>query len=196
MSATPVREAMLDLAKEGLVEPVRNRGFRIVIVDDEALDEISELRRLLEVPAMGLVIARATDEDLAALEEKVRAIEGAAEVPDVADEALLVASDGTVLEGPTCSIFWVRDGRLRTPALSTGILASITREVVLKRMTVTEAVYPLEDLLAAEEAFLASTARLAQPIAAIGQTVLPAAPGELTKRAQAALEDAIVGTGA
>ncbi len=85
VSATPVREAMLDLAKDGLVEPVRNRGFRIVIVDDEALDEISELRHLLEVPAMGLVIARATDEDLEALEEKVRAIECAAEVPDVAE---------------------------------------------------------------------------------------------------------------
>ncbi len=85
VSATPVREAMLDLAKDGLVEPVRNRGFRIVIVDDEALDEISELRHLLEVPAMGLVIARATDEDLAALVEKVRAIEHAAEVPDVAE---------------------------------------------------------------------------------------------------------------
>ncbi|MFF4607591.1 GntR family transcriptional regulator, partial [Streptomyces sp. NPDC001339] len=26
ISATPVREAMLDLAREGLVEPVRNKG--------------------------------------------------------------------------------------------------------------------------------------------------------------------------
>ncbi|MGA9856821.1 MAG: GntR family transcriptional regulator [Solirubrobacteraceae bacterium] len=85
VSATPVREAMLDLAKDGLVEPVRNRGFRIVVVDDEALDEISELRHLLEVPAMSLVIARASDEDLMALADKVSAIERAAEVPDVAE---------------------------------------------------------------------------------------------------------------
>jgi branched-chain amino acid aminotransferase len=107
------------------------------------------------------------------------------------DEALLIASDGTVLEGPTCSIFWVGDGRLRTPALSTGILASITRRAVLERMTVQEGVYPLEDLLGADEAFLVSTARLAQPIAAIGETGLPAAPGPVTRRAQQALDEAI-----
>ncbi len=49
------------------------------------------------------------------------------------DEALLVRSDGVVLEGPTCSIFWVQDGRLRTPALETGILASITRRLLSRR---------------------------------------------------------------
>lgn len=27
--ATPVREAMLDLVREGLMEPVRNKGFRV-----------------------------------------------------------------------------------------------------------------------------------------------------------------------
>ena len=84
VSATPVREAMLDLAKDGLVEPIRNRGFRVVVVDDEALDEISELRHLLEVPAMGMVIARAGDPELVPLFEKVNAIERAAEDRDVA----------------------------------------------------------------------------------------------------------------
>ena len=34
MSATPVREAMLDLVKEGLVETVRNKGFRVVELAD------------------------------------------------------------------------------------------------------------------------------------------------------------------
>jgi DNA-binding GntR family transcriptional regulator len=92
VSATPVREAMLDLAKDGLVEPVRNRGFRVVVVDDEDLDEISELRHLLEVPAMGIVIARASDEELMQLFEKVGAIERAAEVPDV-PEFLLADRD-------------------------------------------------------------------------------------------------------
>jgi branched-chain amino acid aminotransferase len=103
------------------------------------------------------------------------------------DEALLVRSDGVVLEGPTCSIFWVRDGRLQTPALETGILASITRRVILESMPVEEGSFSLEHALGAEEAFLVSTARVGQPIAAIGEVILPAAPGPQTLRAQEAI---------
>jgi DNA-binding GntR family transcriptional regulator len=85
VSATPVREAMLDLANDGLVEPVRNRGFRVVVVDEDALDEISELRQMLEVPAMAKVVARAGDEELAALFAKVDRIEAAAVQSDAAE---------------------------------------------------------------------------------------------------------------
>ena len=100
------------------------------------------------------------------------------------DEALLVRSDGVVLEGPTCSIFWVRDGRLQTPALETGILASITRRVILENMPAQEGSFVLQDALGAGEAFLVSTARWAQPIAAIGEVVLPDTPGPHTSRAR------------
>ncbi len=103
------------------------------------------------------------------------------------DEALLVRSDGTVLEGPTCSIFWVREGRLHTPAIETGILASITRRVILESMAVEQGTYPLEHAVGAEEAFLVSTARLSQPIAAIGEVILPDAPGPYTVKAQEAI---------
>jgi branched-chain amino acid aminotransferase len=109
------------------------------------------------------------------------------------DEALLVSRTGTVLEGPTCSIFWVRGGQLRTPSLDTGILASITRRVIVETMGVRDRSFPFDDLLAAEEAFLASTARLAQPIAAIGSVTLPAAPGPQTLLAQQAIERAMAG---
>ena len=51
VSATPVREAMLDLAKDGFVVAERNRGFRVVEMSDEDLDEICEIRLLLEVPS-------------------------------------------------------------------------------------------------------------------------------------------------
>ena len=50
VSATPVREAMLDLVKDGFVEAVRNRGFRVLEMSDEDLDEVSQIRLLLEVP--------------------------------------------------------------------------------------------------------------------------------------------------
>jgi DNA-binding GntR family transcriptional regulator len=52
VSATPVREAMLDLAKEGLVEVARNKGFRVTELSDDELDEITELRELIEVPTV------------------------------------------------------------------------------------------------------------------------------------------------
>ncbi|MGN6869135.1 MAG: aminotransferase class IV [Solirubrobacteraceae bacterium] len=106
-------------------------------------------------------------------------------------EALLVRSDGVVLEGPTCSIFWVRDGRLQTPALETGILASITRRVILESLPVEEGSFSLEHVLGADEAFLVSTARLGQPIAAIGEVILPAAPGPQTLQAQEAIDRAM-----
>jgi DNA-binding GntR family transcriptional regulator len=85
VSATPVREAMLDLANDGLVQPVRNRGFRVVVVDEDALDEISELRHMLEVPAMAKVVAHGGDDELATLFKKVDRIEAAAARSDAAE---------------------------------------------------------------------------------------------------------------
>ena len=58
VSATPVREALLDLAREGLLEPVRNRGFRVVSLSSGELNDIFAIRLLLEVPSVA-EIARA-----------------------------------------------------------------------------------------------------------------------------------------
>ncbi len=55
VSATPVREAMLNLEKRGFVESVKNKGFRITKVSAHDLDEIVQLRRWLEAPAMRVV---------------------------------------------------------------------------------------------------------------------------------------------
>lgn len=51
VSATPVREAMLDLVKDGFVEVVRNKGFRVIEISEADLDQICDIRLLLEVPA-------------------------------------------------------------------------------------------------------------------------------------------------
>ncbi|MFD4244671.1 GntR family transcriptional regulator [Streptomyces sp. NPDC058525] len=67
VSATPVREAMLDLAREGLVEPVRNKGFRITEVSERDLDQYTELRTMIEVPTIGRITKIATAEQLEAL---------------------------------------------------------------------------------------------------------------------------------
>jgi DNA-binding GntR family transcriptional regulator len=67
VSATPVREAMMELTQEGLVETLRHRGYRVVELSDVALDEIIELRALIEVPMVGKVAGLATPEQVAAL---------------------------------------------------------------------------------------------------------------------------------
>jgi DNA-binding GntR family transcriptional regulator len=65
VSATPVREALLDLANEGLVEVVRNRGFRVVKLTEADLDEIFQLRLMLEVPALRAICGKLSPGELA-----------------------------------------------------------------------------------------------------------------------------------
>ncbi|NJP79119.1 GntR family transcriptional regulator, partial [Streptomyces sp. AA8] len=52
VSATPVREAMQQLALEGAVEVVPNRGFRVTSRTARDLAELAEVRALLEVPVL------------------------------------------------------------------------------------------------------------------------------------------------
>jgi branched-chain amino acid aminotransferase len=102
------------------------------------------------------------------------------------DEALLVTPHGRVLEAPTSSIFWVDSGgTINTPPLSEHILASITRQRVMDVADVTERPCTMDDLREASEAFLASTLREAQSIAAIEDIELP--DGERTRETGAAL---------
>jgi branched-chain amino acid aminotransferase len=104
-----------------------------------------------------------------------------------ADEAVLVKTDGTVLEPPTSAIFWVSpQGALRTPALDVGVLESITRDRLVKALHVEEGAWPVADLRAAHEAFLASTTREIQAVSAIDGRELPEAPGPRTREAQEA----------
>ena len=91
------------------------------------------------------------------------------------DEALLVTPHGRVLEAPTSSLFWAgADGVLSTPPLDEVLEAPVTTD----------------ELLAAEEAFLCSTTREVQPVAAIEARDF-GEPGERTLAAAAALRDHI-----
>jgi branched-chain amino acid aminotransferase len=104
------------------------------------------------------------------------------------DEALMVTPHGRVLEAPTSSIFWVDpDGRLCTPPLDEHILASITRDKLMQLVQVEERPITAEDLKSqAREAFLASTTREVQSVAAIEDREFPET-GEVTRKAAAAL---------
>jgi DNA-binding GntR family transcriptional regulator len=83
VSATPVREAMLDLVKEELVEPVPNKGFRVKVVSEEQLDEYTKLRELIEIPTTVALATTADPADIEALRPLAQAIVDAAAEEDL-----------------------------------------------------------------------------------------------------------------
>jgi branched-chain amino acid aminotransferase len=107
------------------------------------------------------------------------------------DEGLFVTPHGRVLEGPTWTFFWVAGGALCTPPLEDYILASITRARLLEECEVTERACTLDDVRAAEEAFIASTVREVMPIAAVDEIELPSAPGPVTRDAHARFQQRV-----
>lgn len=97
------------------------------------------------------------------------------------DDALLLSREGWVIEGPTFTVAWVHDGVLETPTLDLGILASITRHVVLEQARrlgyrVREDRFPLQRIETAQEAMGLSTLKEVIPIGAVGRQSIPAGP--------------------
>jgi DNA-binding GntR family transcriptional regulator len=83
VSNSPVREAMLALVDDGLMEVVPNRGYRPVALSSSDLTEIAQLRVLLEVPAAGIAAEMDLAEQQAELEALVDLIEVTAASGDV-----------------------------------------------------------------------------------------------------------------
>ncbi|MGX1669422.1 GntR family transcriptional regulator [Streptomyces sp. NPDC055400] len=83
VSATPVREAMLDLAKEGLVDTVPNKGFRVTVVSDQQLDEYTHIRALIEIPTTVELATNAAPAALEALRPVAQEIVAAAAAGDL-----------------------------------------------------------------------------------------------------------------
>lgn len=72
LSRTPVREALMDLAKFHVVEVLPQRGSRIALIDYALVEEARFVREVLEVAILDLVCERATPEDCAELRYNVR----------------------------------------------------------------------------------------------------------------------------
>ncbi|MFC7303445.1 GntR family transcriptional regulator [Streptomyces monticola] len=83
VSATPVREAMLDLVKEGLVDTVPNKGFRVTAVSERQLDEYTQIRSLIEIPTTVQLAATADPVALEALRPVAAEIVTAAAAGDL-----------------------------------------------------------------------------------------------------------------
>lgn len=83
VSATPVREALLNLEKRGFVEIARNKGFRVTAVSEQDLGEIVQIRQWLEAPAMHLLAGRVEGPALTELRAEAEAIVAGAAASDL-----------------------------------------------------------------------------------------------------------------
>jgi DNA-binding GntR family transcriptional regulator len=76
-SRIPVREALRALEYEGLVTSVPHRGFTVTALDADDVEEVYDLRILLESEAVRLALPLLTDEDLDDLEKLFRVMQDA-----------------------------------------------------------------------------------------------------------------------
>ena len=84
MSRTPVREALIRLESEGLIELVPRRGVRVTPISPDDMREIYEILTALEPQAAASVaMARPTPQQLAGLEEATADMEAALDVDDL-----------------------------------------------------------------------------------------------------------------
>lgn len=110
------------------------------------------------------------------------------------DDAALIGREGIVLEGPTFSLGWVKNGAVFTPSLESHILASITRRATLEvadRLGVDVSIghFDRSELLEADEVFVMSTVREVMPVTAVGDLDLPVGP--VTTRLVAGFEELV-----
>jgi branched-chain amino acid aminotransferase len=108
-------------------------------------------------------------------------------------EAILLNEIGEIAETAGANVFLVKEGTLLTPPLDAGILAGVTRRVVLDlaaglAVPAREEPVAVKDLLAADEVFITSTLKEVLPVTTIdGRAVGAGRPGPVTLRLLAAL---------
>lgn len=88
VSATPVREAVLELVQRDLLEVMPAKGYRVIETSRAVIHETLEIRKLLEVPATRRAAEQATDKELATLLALAKETVRFAEVADFEGLAL------------------------------------------------------------------------------------------------------------
>jgi branched-chain amino acid aminotransferase len=103
-----------------------------------------------------------------------------------ADEAIMLNSLGEVAEGSLTNVFVVKDSVVMTPSLDTGILAGITRELILGLsikcgFETTETTILPDELFNADEVFLTGTTKEVIPVVEVSDCyVNDGKPGPVT----------------
>jgi branched-chain amino acid aminotransferase len=104
------------------------------------------------------------------------------------DEAVLLNEHGRIAEGSGENIFVVKDGVLKTPPLSEGVLQGVTRDTIFAfardlDIPLVETPMLRQDLYLADEAFYTGTAAEVVPIRSVDERDI-GAPGPITKQLQ------------
>jgi 4-amino-4-deoxychorismate lyase len=110
------------------------------------------------------------------------------------DEAVMLNERGEIVSATMANIFWVKDGTLHSPTLSTGALAGVTRAAVIELagkqfIPVIEGVYELADLAEADEIFLTSASLGVAIVTTFDFRQYSVASGNVCARLSEALKD-------
>jgi 4-amino-4-deoxychorismate lyase len=111
-------------------------------------------------------------------------------------EGVFLTADGMLAEGLVSNLFFVKEGCLYTPSLSTGILNGITRQLVLRLaeemgLFVQEGEYLLEEAQAAEEVFVTNSIQELVPVSEWDHIVYALDRARITRRLQDRLSQTI-----
>jgi branched-subunit amino acid aminotransferase/4-amino-4-deoxychorismate lyase len=108
------------------------------------------------------------------------------------DDALLISLEGQVLEGPTFTVMWMRDGVLHAPDLGLGLVDSISRRTLIELAAAAgidcrAGRFEIADVLGADEVLTCSSVRQAHPLERLDDSNLPSAT-PVTDRLAAGLD--------
>jgi len=101
------------------------------------------------------------------------------------DEAVVLNERGEIASATTANLFWVKDGTVHTPNLSTGAIAGVTRECVIDIagkhfIPLLEGVYEMGNLTDADEIFLTSSGLGVAPVTTFDFRRYAVEPGSVT----------------
>ncbi|MBN8211047.1 aminodeoxychorismate lyase [Bacillus sp. NTK071] len=106
---------------------------------------------------------------------------------DPAIEGIFLSQQGVLAEGIVSNLFWVKEGSLYTPSLTTGILNGITRQYIMHAaqklgISIIEGSFEKEELFLADEVFVTNSIQEIVPLRQIEHVLLPGLDGSVTNR--------------
>ncbi len=161
------------------IAQIQQNGIKLILISDISIDSLSPLASHKTLNYMPAIVA------LMEVREKG------------GDEGIYLNHERNVVEGITSNIFIVKDGKLQTPPLSSGLLPGITRDTVIKcaiksGIDVEELKLETKDLHSAEEIFITSSVREIVPVIAFEEKTFNI--GAITQKMQASYKEFITKT--